>query len=130
MGMTFDARATTRRMPAAVLTAAILLGFFGGVAGLVLTVLGALQMGDAPTAMPFTFLGVLFLVLAVTSVIGLAKGNRGAQLVAMGLGAIWFLVGLLTISDNPVGSVLGVIVGAAVALLVVVPVSSREWFAR
>lgn len=131
-GMTANTPARTR-MPGSVMTAAILLGTFGCLLGAALLLLGLLQLGDAPTAAPFTFLGAVFLAVTIPAVIGLAKAYRGAQIVAIVLGGIWCLGSMASIVRTPetaVGGLLGVAVGAAIALLVVAPESAREWFAR
>jgi hypothetical protein len=131
--MTIDA--PPRRMPGAVLTAVILLVFFGGIGGLVPLALGAVGLlsegalyGDA--ALPFALLGVLILAMTVLGAIGLAKGNRGAQIVAVSLGAILLLAGLAGMRTNPAGALVGLAAGGALVLLVVAPVSSRDWFSR
>lgn len=131
--MTIDV--TARRMPGAVLAAVILLGFFGGIGGLVALAMGAVGLlsdgalyGDA--SLPFALIGALVLAMTVLGAIGLAKGNRGAQIVAVVLGAILVLGSLAGLRTNPAGSLIGLAAGGALVLLVLAPVSSRDWFSR
>lgn len=115
------------------MTAAILLGVFGCLIGASLLLVGLLTFGELPTAAPFAFLGAVFLAVTIPAVIGLAKGYRGAQLVAIILGGIWCLGSMASVVREPstaAAGLLGVAVGAAIALLVVAPVSAREWFSR
>lgn len=132
--MTIDAM-TRRRMPGAVLTAVILLGCFGSVGGVILLAMGAVGLlsagafyGDA--ALPLMLVGALVLTMTVLGATGLVKGNRGAQIVAVSLGAMLFLAGVFGLSANLVGGVFVMAGGGALVLLVLAPVSSREWFSN
>ncbi len=126
--MSVDMRA--RRMPGPVMTAAILLGGFGGLAGLGLAALGALQMEMASTAPVLVAMGLLLAMFSGFAVWGLTRGDRGSQIVAMIVGALMAFGGLAGVSQGQLISVLWFAVGVAIVLLVLAPVSSREWFAH
>ncbi len=127
-GMTVDAR-QSRRMPPAVLAAAVLLGAAGGLAGFGLVALGALKIGDSGGT-PELIFGGLFLALTFATVVGLVRRNRGAQIGTVVIG-MFAVLGSITqlLAGNPV-ALLWLAVAAAIMLLVAGPTSSRMWFTR
>lgn len=119
-----------RRVPGPVLAAAILLGVFGGLFGLALLLLGLLQIGITGAAPAMMVLGLLIATAVTLAIIGLARGNRGAQIATTVIGGLGFLGSLYTLSQGQAISILWLACGAAIVLLAVVPVSSRDWFSR
>lgn len=111
------------------MAAAILLGVFGGLAGLGLAALGALQIDAVDAAPALLAMGLLLTAFSGFAVWGLTRGDRGSQIVATIVGALMFFGGLAGMSQGQLISVLWLAVGASIALLVLVPVSSRDWFA-
>lgn len=118
------------RMLGTVLAAAILLGMFGGIAGLGLAALGALQMDMTSAAPALLAMGLLLAAFAGFAVWGLVRGDRGSQIVAAIIGALMIFGGLVGISQAQLVGGLWLTVGLAIILLVIAPVSSRKWFAR
>jgi hypothetical protein len=72
--------------------------------------------------------GVAVLVYGLIAY-GLWRGNRGAQIIAVVGGGIEVLSGLALMGRGEPG-LLGVLVGGGLIALVLVPESSRAWFAR
>lgn len=125
--MTVDAR-VQKRMPAAVLTAAVLLGLAGVIAGVGTATYGALRLDDGGG--PLMLVGGGVLVAAGACVYGLVNRFRGAQ-IAVGVIAVFGL--LASITALTMGNPLNLAWGAAAVLigtLALIPASSREWFSR
>lgn len=116
-------------MPAPVLTAAILLLIAGILFGLALAVLGALQLGDNDGAFGIMAIGLLVIGFIAADVYALAKGDRTGQIVAVVFGCLMLIGGILGLGQGQLISLLWLGFGGAIIMLVVVPVSSRDWFA-
>lgn len=109
------------------MAAAVLLGFFGGLLGLGLALYGLLRLDTA--GLPLTVIGVGVLVLAVTAIAAMARRSRIGQVITLVLGMGLLLGGFYTLSQGGLVSIVWMAAGAAIALLVVVPVAARDWFA-
>lgn len=117
-------------MPGTVLTAAILLGMFGGGAGLGLAALGALQIDMTSAAPALLAMGLLLAAFSGFAVWGLVRGDRGSQIVSTIVGALMVFGSMFTVANGAVIGLLWIAIGLAIILLVLAPVASREWFAR
>lgn len=86
-------------------------------------------LGDATDGLvTWIAAGVAVLVYGLVAY-GLWQGNRGAQVIAVLGGGIEVLSGLALMGRGEPG-LLGVLVGGGLLALVLVPESSRAWFAR
>jgi hypothetical protein len=114
-----------RRAPGPVLAAAILVGAIGVLGAIALGAFGALS-GSAAGIVA----GVAFAVAGGLVAVGLWRGYRGAQIAAVVFAAVGVLSGLSALGNGNAGGVVQIALSATVAGLVLIPVSSREWFSR
>lgn len=122
-GMTPDVQPTTvRRMPGPVLAAAILLAGLGGITGLASAASGISDGKPVPAGM-----GAALLCAAAFGTYGITRRWRGAQIFAVVLGAGSTLGGFTGSTPGAAGQL---VAGIALIVLVVIPVTSREWFTR
>lgn len=121
---------TKPHMPGTVLAAAILLGMFGGGAGLGLAAYGALLMDATSAAPALLAMGLLLAVFSAFAVWGLVRGDRGSQIVATIVGGLMVFGSMVTLANGAAIGALWILVGLAIILLVLAPLSSRAWFAR
>lgn len=87
---------------------------------------------DATTAGVLVF-GVVGLVLAAgcgSLAVGLRKGRRGAQWVGAGLAGLNLFGGFATLSNGGLTAIARIVAAALGGGLVLIPVSSRDWFGR
>lgn len=110
-------------VPAPVLIAAALLAL-GALAQLAVAVI--VIVAGAWLFAPCLALGI---AIAASAAHGLWRGWRGAQVVTIVLGVMLVLSGLPALGTNLVAFP-SMVVGAALASLVLVPAPSRAWFAR
>jgi len=115
-----------RHMPATVLTAAVLLGFFGALAGLGTAAYGALRLDSGGG--PLILVGAGVLLAVGVCVFGMANRYRAAQIAGGVIGVFGMLAAVTSLMQanllNLALSAAAVIVGA----LVVIPMSARAWF--
>lgn len=115
-------------MPGTVLAAAILLGIFGGFAGLGVVAYGAARLEVGGES--YIAVGVVALTLLFVVIVGFVYRNRVAQIVAVAAGMIGTLAGIgQLMAVNPVG-ILWLGLSLAVMLLLAAPMDARMWFTR
>jgi hypothetical protein len=114
-----------RRMPGTVMTAAILLGLLGGIFGLAMLMLGLVRESDG---VPFIAAGLLVVVVTAVAVIGMAKASIAGQIITIGFGGLMVAGGLYMLGQGTIAALLWLAVGATSVVLVLAPISSRDWF--
>lgn len=115
-------------MPATVLTAAVLIGFFGAIGGLGSVAYGAFRFGDGGGPLILVGLGV-FLGAAVW-VFGLANKYRAAQIAAGVVGLFGMLAAATQLGQGNLTNVAWAAIAVAVGGLAVIPMSARQWFSQ
>jgi len=116
-----------RRMPATVLTAAVLLGFFGALAGLGTAAYGALRFDSGG---PLILVGAGILLGVGVCVFGMASRYRAAQIAAGVIGVFGMLAAVTSLMQANLLNLAWAALAVAVGALAVLPMSARAWFAQ
>lgn len=118
-----SATTSTKRAaaPAAVIGAVVLVALAG--------IYRLTGVGDSADGLVAWIAGGVAVLVYGFVAYGLWRGNRGAQIIAVLGGGIEVLSGLALMGRGEPG-LLGVLVGGGLIALVLVPESSRSWFAR
>lgn len=119
-------RAAASGPPAPVATAAV------SIAAAALMPLGVLIVGILAGAggliIPLAMVVFVGITICAPTAYGLWQGRRGSRVVTIVVGGMVVVYGLSTLGTGVLG-LLGMVIGAGSIALVVVPRSSRDWFA-
>lgn len=114
-------------MPGTVLTAVVLAGLLGVVAGGGTIAYGAMFMDGGG---PLVVLGAGAILLVGALAFGLAAGSRWAQVVAGAIGVIGAVGALAAVAQGNLVGVVWAVLAALIGALATIPVSAREWFSH
>lgn len=113
--------------PAPVATAAVTLAV-AALLPLGLLIAGTLAGAGGDLIFPLAIVVLVVIAICASAAYGLWQGRRGSRVVTIVVGGMMVASGLSTLGTSALG-LLGMVIGAGLIALVVVPESSRVWFA-